>query len=398
MLRIPRWVLTCASALLITPCMAFAEYNTDKIGDVLMHAHNDLTIVCAHRGLHGTAIGTNSHQDWLRNVPENSIAAIRQAASAGIECSEIDLQLDSAGRVVVIHDTNLGRTTNAFTTGRAGEYDPYSRIGYNPSLSNYFGNTLGLSLRNPSLNGFSNQTLPSFDAILDTIKNDKIAMILLLDVKNIEAAKKAWQSVKNHTNWWGTPAEKWVYFKMPVSSIGVTPAGFESKGIMNVQSEAGRFRLIPVFGADFIDTSGTRENALRNWESYFGKNYVYATEVRLKEYDSTLRFPLNNIMNTYFAMRTTQHQVKTIGAYQPVPETKFFSFFAADGHCCTEPKYWLWKSQRGNGQETGDNRTSLNWLMNTAGGSFRYIITDDPLTAITTLRNDNRRNTALISN
>ncbi len=84
MLRMPRWVLACASAVLMTPCVSFAEvknYNTDKIGDVLKDAHNDLTIVCAHRGLHGTAIGTNSHPEWLRNVPENSIAAI-----AGSQC------------------------------------------------------------------------------------------------------------------------------------------------------------------------------------------------------------------------------------------------------------------------------------------------------------------------
>jgi hypothetical protein len=379
--------------------MALAEYNTDKIGDVLKSAHNDLTIVCAHRGLHGTAIGTNSHQDWLRDVPENSIASIQQAAAQGIECSEIDLQLDRAGNVIVLHDSNLGRTTNAFTTGRSGgQYDPYGHTGYNPNVGNFFGNTLDLYLRHPSLNGYSNQKLPSFDAILDTIKRDKIAMILLLDVKNIEAAKKAWQSVKTHTNWWGTPAERWVYFKMPVSSIGTTASAFESKGIINVQSEGSRFRLIPVFGADFIDASGGAPYALGNWVGYYDKNYVYATEVRLKAYDNVLGYPLNNIINNYNGMRTTRRSVKTVGAYQPVPETKYYSYFAADGHCCTEPKYWLWKSKYGYGQETGDNRPSLNWVMNTAGGVFRYIITDDPLTAMSGLRNAGRRNMGLISN
>ncbi|RMQ09049.1 hypothetical protein ALP98_100982 [Pseudomonas viridiflava] len=36
--------------------------------------------------------------------------------------------------------------------------------------------------------------------------------------------------------------------------------------------------------------------------------------------------------------------------------------------------------------------------MNTAGKSFSYIITDDPVTAVSALRNDGRRNTSLISN
>ncbi|QXG45011.1 glycerophosphodiester phosphodiesterase family protein [Pseudomonas viridiflava] len=398
MLRMPRWVLACASAVLMTPCVSFAvEYNTDKIGNALKDSHNDLTIVCAHRGLHGTAIGTNSHPDWLRNVPENSIAAIEQAHSAGIECSEIDLQLDHAGHVILLHDSNLGRTTNVSTVGRTSDYDPYTQFGYNPALSNYFGNPLDLYLRNPLRNGYTNQKVPSLDDVLNAIKNQRIAMILLLDVKNIDAAKKAWQIVKAHTNAWGTPAERWVYFKMPVNSIGMTAGDFEAKRIINVQSEGSRFRLIPVFGADAIDTSGGADKLLQNWLGYYNKNYVYATEVRLKEYDNSHRFPLNNIMSNYYNNRTMR-DVKTVGAYQPVPETKYYSYFAADGHCCTEPKYWLWKSKYGNGQETGDNRTSLNWIMNTVDKSFGYIITDDPLTAVTELRNAGRRNMSVISN
>ncbi|WP_122435548.1 glycerophosphodiester phosphodiesterase family protein [Pseudomonas viridiflava] len=400
MLRMPRWVLACASAVLMTPCVSFAEvknYNTDKIGDVLKDAHNDLTIVCAHRGLHGTAIGTNSHPDWLRNVPENSIAAIQQAHNAGIPCSEIDLQMDRAGHVILLHDSNLGRTTNVTTVGRTSDYDPYIPSGYNPALSNYFGNPLDLYLRNPLRNGYTNQKVPSLDDVLNAIKNDRIAMILLLDVKNIAAAKQAWQIVKGHTNAWGTPAERWVYFKMPVNSIGMTAGEFETKGIINVQSESQRFRLIPVFGADAIGTSGGAANLLRNWQGYYNKSYVYATEVRLKEFDSTLKFPLNNIINAYSAMRTQPHQVKTMGAYQPVPETRNYAYFAADGHCCTVPHDWLWKS-KSFGEETGDNRPDLHWIIHTAGDVFRYIITDDPLTAMKALEDNGRQNTGLITN
>ncbi|WP_277423332.1 glycerophosphodiester phosphodiesterase family protein, partial [Pseudomonas viridiflava] len=74
------------------------------MGNVLKSAHNDLTIVCAHRGLHGTATDPKSPRD----VPENSIAAILKAHQERIECSEIDLQLDRAGNVILLHDSNLG--------------------------------------------------------------------------------------------------------------------------------------------------------------------------------------------------------------------------------------------------------------------------------------------------
>ncbi|WP_240045173.1 glycerophosphodiester phosphodiesterase family protein [Pseudomonas viridiflava] len=321
---------------------------------------------------------------------------LSQAHNAGIPCSEIDLQLDRAGHVILLHDSNLGRTTNVTTVGRTSDYDPYIPSGYNPALSNYMGNPLDLYLRNPLRNGYTNQKVPSLDDVLNAIKNQRIAMILLLDVKNIEAARRAWQIVKAHTNAWGTPAERWVYFKMPVNSIGMTAGEFEAKGIINVQSEAGRFRLIPVFGADAIGTSGGPANLLRNWQGYYNKSYVYATEVRLKEFDSTLKFPLNNIMQKYDS--GLLRNGKTVGAYQPVPETKNNQYFAADGHCCTDPSFWKWKSKYKFGEETGDNRPNLHWIIHTAHDAFRYIISDDPLTAMKALEDNGRQNIGLITN
>ncbi|KAB1089586.1 hypothetical protein F4V91_22530 [Neorhizobium galegae] len=373
-------------------------FNTDKIGNLLKSSRRDMTMVCAHRGLHGTAVGTNSHADWLRNVPENSVAAIEAAASQGIECSEIDIRLDRAGNVVVLHDSNLGRTTNAYTAVNGQPYDPYSGQGYNPNLGAFTGDDWRLVLRQPNLSGYTNIRFTRLHDILSAIRDERLPMILLLDVKDIAAAKAAWDIVKGYRNAWGTPAERWVYFKMPVRSIGNTPASFEQKGIFNPSTESGRFRLIPVFGADFIDASGGPANSMANWRAYYGKDYVYATEVRLKQYDISLGHPLNNIVNSYYAMRTTQPHVKILGAYQPVPETRSNSYFAADGHCCTDPQFWLWKSQHGWGQETFDNRESLNWITSVASGSFTYVITDDPITAVSDLRGQGRRNTNVISN
>lgn len=375
-----------------------ATYDTDKIGNLLKHARNDMTMVCAHRGLHGTAVGTNSHPDWLRNVPENSVAAIENAAAQGIECSEIDIRFDRHGNVAVIHDTHLGRTTNAYgmVSGQS-EYDPYSGKGYNPAINDFPGETWRLALRHPNLAGYSDSRFTRLHDILSAIRDKKLAMILLLDVKDVSAAKAAWDIVKGYKNAWGTPAERWVYFKMPVSAIGNTPADFEQKRIFDPSSESGRFRLIPVFGADFIDASGGPSNALNNWQAYYDKVYVYATEVRLKQYDNALSYPLNNIANRYFGLRT-QGSTKILGAYQPVPETRNNTYFAADGHCCTEPRYWLWKSRHGWGEETADNRPDLRWLTSVVDKSFGYIITDDPMTAVSTLRNDGRRNTSVISN
>ncbi|MET3437322.1 glycerophosphodiester phosphodiesterase family protein [Sphingomonas sp. 1185] len=392
-------IIGLAWACLAVSTAHAATYNTDKIGNLLKSARTDMTLVCAHRGLHGTAVGTNSHQDWLRDVPENSVAAIQAAAAQGIECSEIDLRFDRHGNVAVLHDSNLGRTTNAYSAvSGATEYDPYTGRGYNPNTDQFPGETYKLALRKPSLSGYTNSRFTRLHDILSAVRDHRISMILLFDVKDVAVAKAAWEIVKGYKNAWGTPAERWVYFKMPVSSIGNTPADLERKGIFDASTEGGRFRLIPVFGADFIDASGGPSNALSNWQAYYDKGYVYATEVRLKQYDNSLSYPLNNIVNRYYGLRTTQRTTKILGAYQPVPETRNNTYFAADGHCCTEPKYWLWKSRHGWGQETADNRPDLNWLTDVVSGSFSYIITDDPITAISNLRNKKRRNTSVISN
>ena len=151
----------------VTSTAQAQSYNTDKIGNLMQHARRDMTLVCAHRGLHGTAVGTNSHQDWLRNIPENSVAAIEAAATQGIECSEIDIRFDRQGNVAVIHDTNLGRTTDAYRhVDGATEYDPYSRRGYNPGIEQFTGETWRLALRHPNLSGYSDSRFTRLHDIL----------------------------------------------------------------------------------------------------------------------------------------------------------------------------------------------------------------------------------------
>lgn len=58
-------------------------------------------IVAAHRGLSSAA--------W----PENSLAAFRHAVAQGADVIEIDLRSTADGEVVVMHDPNVDRTSNA---------------------------------------------------------------------------------------------------------------------------------------------------------------------------------------------------------------------------------------------------------------------------------------------
>jgi len=64
-------------------------------------------IIIAHRGASG-------------DYPENTLLAFRKALEAGATWLELDVQLSSDGRLVVIHDETLERTTNG--RGAVGDH------------------------------------------------------------------------------------------------------------------------------------------------------------------------------------------------------------------------------------------------------------------------------------
>jgi glycerophosphoryl diester phosphodiesterase len=53
-----------------------------------------------------------AHRGASAAAPENTMAAFRKAAAMGAECIETDLHLSRDGRLVVMHDATLARTTN----------------------------------------------------------------------------------------------------------------------------------------------------------------------------------------------------------------------------------------------------------------------------------------------
>lgn len=66
----------------------------------LLHDHNSNQImVVAHRG------------DW-RNAPENSVAAIESAIRLGVDIVELDVRETKDGKLVLMHDKTINRTTN----------------------------------------------------------------------------------------------------------------------------------------------------------------------------------------------------------------------------------------------------------------------------------------------
>ena len=93
----------CAAVLfaLVTTTVALtgvAPSRVDRIRSVLTDVDQDGVIIVAHRGHHLTA-------------PENTVAAIEDAADVGAHMVEIDVRKTKDGAYVLMHDPTINRTT-----------------------------------------------------------------------------------------------------------------------------------------------------------------------------------------------------------------------------------------------------------------------------------------------
>ncbi|MCX4968672.1 glycerophosphodiester phosphodiesterase family protein [Streptomyces sp. NBC_00654] len=91
---------TAVAALLGAGALLLPASQTQAADRHDGHGRHDSPVVFAHRGASAYA-------------PENTLAAVDAADDLGIDWVENDVQLTKDGELVVIHDTNLKRTTNA---------------------------------------------------------------------------------------------------------------------------------------------------------------------------------------------------------------------------------------------------------------------------------------------
>ena len=109
-------------------------------------------MVVAHRGFSGAA-------------PENTMAAFRKAFEAGSDMIELDIQLSKDGKIVVIHDEALKRTTN----GQGKVEDHTFREIRDLDAGSWFG---------PQ---FSGEKIPTLQEVLELAK-DKV--LVNIEIKN----------------------------------------------------------------------------------------------------------------------------------------------------------------------------------------------------------------------
>ena len=95
--------------LLLLCCVpAISRTRAEEIRERLLARDTTKVFVASHRG------------DW-RNFPENSIEGINSAINMGVDIVEIDLQRTKDGKLILMHDGKLDRTTTG--KGKISETD-----------------------------------------------------------------------------------------------------------------------------------------------------------------------------------------------------------------------------------------------------------------------------------
>jgi glycerophosphoryl diester phosphodiesterase len=106
-----------------------------------------------------------AHRGGARYAPENTLAAFRLALADGVPAVECDVQQTGDGRVVVIHDQTVDRTTNGRGRVASFAFDALRRL----DAGGWFGA------------GFAGTPIPTLDEVLDLVRG---RALLQIEIKN----------------------------------------------------------------------------------------------------------------------------------------------------------------------------------------------------------------------
>jgi glycerophosphoryl diester phosphodiesterase len=287
-------MLISIAALLIFPFTAFAArqpYDVRKIIQAFREPHEDLTILCAHRGLRWNGTSENSRDAYFR------------ASEAGLECIETDIRLSADGQLPMIHDGGLGRTTDiGEQTGQAA-YNPYTGKGYNPDVStlNFTGPDGIERLRLRDEQGrVRDEFVPSLPQMIESIRDSGMNVVLELDFKDQAAIEPAYWAMKNLANSAGVPANEWCIYKLQ-SVWYQSPEEFEALPWVQDAFNSGiQLAFIPVYDPAYENDF----DQLASMRKFAATNYTISAEIELRSVGGPIQDLLDETKGNGSSIRT----------------------------------------------------------------------------------------------
>ena len=114
-----------------------------------------------------------AHRGCTADAPENSLGAVKAAIDLGIQGSEIDLRTTADGRIILMHDETLDRTTSGQGAVKELNLDEIKKF--------------RLKTKDGQLTG---ESVPTLDEVLDLIRPHS-TFELALDLKDVDVRELA---------------------------------------------------------------------------------------------------------------------------------------------------------------------------------------------------------------
>ncbi|WP_045761630.1 glycerophosphodiester phosphodiesterase family protein [Xanthomonas albilineans] len=347
-------VLGALVVMAALPQMVLANCNDNvgtKMSNILFADSSAYTIVLAHRGLWGK-------YSSFPDMPENSRGALQLADDQCMDGVELDIKMTRDGVPVLLHDWNLGRTTNVWTS-RAGKtkYDPMKNQGYNPSITVTPWSVVSrLTLLTPDRRTTTGYHVPRVDDLFAYFKRHRLKTPIVFDFKDAASVRAVSRAADAA---FSVASPSFVAAKVN-ATLYPTRSAFRADG----SSMVG----IPVFTTNML-TKINVSNAVLDW---LGDNKE-AMEINVKQLGGLLQNEADRV----------RERGARVGVFQAIPDSPLAGqFYKKSGACCYRLSD-LYFSYSG-GRDTADNRGDLNFIVNQE--AFDLITTDDPKGAIAYLK------------
>lgn len=217
---------------------AFAQQSTpqfEKINRAFLQPSSPVVLVAAHRGAHLEA-------------PENSMAAFRKAIDLGIDIIELDVRCTKDGKLVLMHDKTVNRTTNG-----AGPVDSFTfdeirklRLKHNGKLTGEQIPTLEEALllaKGKILVDLDIKTAACIDAIMETVEKTNTANNSLFFlgapqyVKAIKAKNPAFRTLlRTH----GASQVDAAFAMVTTEAVHIDPSHYTTAVVQTIRSNNAR--------------------------------------------------------------------------------------------------------------------------------------------------------------
>lgn len=347
------------ASLVFMPSMAQAECPAPekRLAEIVNIAKTSDVLVLAHRGYWGQHAG-------LPDLPENSLGSISTANSACMDGIELDVKMSKDGVPILMHDFNLGRTTNVYRLNNQAKYNPITNAGANYKVHDVLAADIDrLRLLTPDRRSETGFVIPRVSQVLDVWKANGMRTPLVFDTKTADAIRAIDILVRvKQIGGANTMAVK------VNATLYPDPAGF--------YAEAKNLNVIPVYTTNMLGVISIADSFTK-WS-----RAVQTIEINVKQKNGLLHFQKSAALLAG----------KRVGVFQAIPDGPVRDqFYKNTGACCYKLSDMFYHHRvlgQPAGSDTADHRGDLNFLLSEGYG---LITSDDPKGAVRFLARAGKR-------